>query len=157
MQLGTEGKLAVTTLCYVEKDGKYLMLHRVKKKHDINKDKYIGIGGHVEDGESPLECIKREAKEETGLTLRDPKLSGIISFLIDDLYELTFLYTCSDFTGEVGECSEGTLEWIEKPRVTQLPIWEGDRLMFELLDTRQDVFSLKLTYVKDVLTDAVAD
>ena len=157
MHLGTDGKLDITTLCYVEKDGKYLMLHRVKKKHDINKDKYIGIGGHVEDRESPLECIKREALEEAGLTLLNPRLRGIITFLIDDIYELTFLYTCTDFEGEPGECNEGILEWIDKAKVKDLPIWEGDILMFDLLNTRDDVFSLKLTYENDVLTNAAAD
>ena len=140
-----------TTLCYIEKDGAYLMLHRTKKEKDINKDKYIGVGGHLEHGESPMECIIRETKEETGLTIHKPRLRGIITFVIDDYDEITYLYTCDDFSGELQECQEGNLEWVPKNEVTMLPIWEGDKLMFELLNARQDVFSLKLVYVKDRL------
>ena len=140
-----------TTLCYIEKDGAYLMLHRTKKEKDINKDKYIGVGGHVEFGESPDECIIREIKEETGLEAINPKLRGIITFVMDDFYECTFLYTCEEFEGNIIECDEGDLEWVEKSKVTELPIWEGDKVMFELLDTREDVFSLKLVYENDVL------
>lgn len=142
-----------TTQCYIEKDGAYLMLHRTKKENDINKDKYIGVGGHVEFGEAPHECIIREIKEETGLDVTNPILRGIVTFLIDDVYECTFLYTCSEFSGELIECNEGDLEWVDKSKVRDLPIWEGDKVMFDLLDTRDDVFSLKLTYVNDVLVD----
>lgn len=147
------GEKIFTTLCYVEKDGQYLMLHRNKKKKDINKDKYIGIGGHIEHGESPTECILREAREETGLTLKNVRLRGLITFVIDDLDEYTFLYTCDDFEGELTDCNEGDLEWVEKKRIGDLPLWEGDRVFFRLLDEREDFFSLKLVYVNDVLTD----
>ena len=149
--------MELTTLCYIERDGAYLMLHRTKKEHDINKDKYIGVGGHVEHGETPDECIRRETFEETGLTLQNPVLRGIVTFVIDDYDEYTFLYTCEDFSGELRECCEGNLEWIGKEDVTSLPIWEGDKLMFELLDTRRDLFSLKLVYVNDVLVSAEVD
>jgi len=143
----------LTTLAYVEKDGRYLMMHRTKKKNDINKDKYIGIGGHVEERESPEECILREAKEEAGIVLHNPRLRGILTFLIDDLYEMTFLYTADSFDGELTECNEGDLVWVKKEEIGNLPIWEGDRIFFHLLNTREDVFSLKLTYVQDVLKE----
>ena len=123
-------KQTFTTLCYVEKEGKYLMLHRTKKEHDINKDKYIGIGGHIEHGETPTECIKREALEETGLILKNPRLRGLITFVIDDTDEYSFLYTCTDFEGTLSECQEGDLEWIEKERIFDLPLWEGDKVFF---------------------------
>lgn len=147
----------LTTLAYVEKDGQYLMMHRTKKKNDVNKDKYIGVGGHVEDRESPEECIIREAKEEAGITLQNPRLRGILTFLIDDLYEVTFLYTADSFAGELTECNEGDLVWVKKEEVCNLPIWEGDRIFFHLLNTREDVFSLKLTYVADVLKEVALD
>lgn len=143
-----------TTLCYVEEDGKYLMLHRTKKEKDINKDKYIGIGGHIEHGESPDECIIREAYEESGLTLINPKLRGLLVFVIDDMDEYTFLYTCTEFTGELKECNEGVLEWIEKERIDELPIWEGDKLFFEKLRTEENFFTLKLVYENDKLIRA---
>ncbi|MBE5902617.1 MAG: 8-oxo-dGTP diphosphatase [Lachnospiraceae bacterium] len=147
----------LTTLAYVEKDGRYLMMHRTKKKNDINKDKYIGIGGHVEERESPEECILREAKEEAGIVLHNPRLRGILTFLIDDLYEMTFLYTADSFEGELTECNEGDLVWVKKEEIGNLPIWEGDRIFFYLLNTREDVFSLKLTYVQDVLKEVALD
>lgn len=147
-------KQTFTTLCYVEKDGKYLMLHRTKKEHDINKDKYIGIGGHIEHGETPTECIKREALEETGLILKNPRLRGLITFVIDDLDEYSFLYTCTDFEGVLTECREGDLEWIEKDRIYDLPLWEGDKVFFKLLDEEEAFFSLKLVYENDVLVRA---
>lgn len=151
------GKQVLTTLCYVQQGDRCLMLHRVKKKNDINKDKYIGIGGHLEHGEAPEECILREAREETGLALFHPRLRGIITYVIDDYDECTFLYTCDSFSGELKECSEGNLEWVQNDRITELPIWEGDRLMFRLLKEREDMFSLKLVYENDVLTAAAVD
>lgn len=147
------GKQVFTTLCYVEQDGKYLMMHRTKKENDINKDKYIGIGGHMEHGESPDECIRREAFEETGLHLKNPKLRGLITFVIDDMDEYTFLYTCTEFEGEMHECTEGDLQWIRKNEIKDLPLWEGDQVFFRLLEEREDFFSLKLVYEKDQLRD----
>lgn len=147
----------LTTLCYLEKDGRYLMLHRTKKAGDINHDKYIGVGGHLEQGESPEDCILREVREETGYTLTHMRLRGIITFVMDDVDEYSFLYTADAFTGQQIVCSEGSLEWVPREQVLDLPIWEGDRLMFQLLNQRQDVFSLKLHYVHDVLVGAAVD
>lgn len=158
-----ESKKEFTTLCYLEKDGKYLMLHRTKKENDINKDKYIGVGGHIEHGESPEDCLIREVREETGYKLRSFKLRGLLTFVIDDYDEYSFLYTSDDF--EVAEaddakndsCDEGKLIWIFKEDVDKLPIWEGDKIFFNLLNVREDYFSLKLVYIKDVLKEAYLD
>jgi len=146
-----------TTLCYMEQDGKYLMLHRTKKEKDINKDKYIGVGGHIETGESPEECIEREVYEETGYKMLSYRLRGVLTFAMDDVNEYSFLYTCDAFEGEQKECNEGDLVWIPKEEVEKLPLWEGDKLFFRLLQKREDVFSLKLRYEKDVLTGASLD
>lgn len=147
-----------TTLCYIERDGQYLMMHRVKKEHDINKDKWVGIGGHFEKDESPEECLLRETMEETGLTLTDYQLRGIITFSCDRWQtEYMFLYTATGFQGKVGACDEGTLEWIDKTAVYDLPIWTGDKIFFRLLDSRERVFSLKLRYEGENLAEAVLD
>ena len=151
-------KSNLTTLCYIERDGKYLMMHRVKKEHDINKDKWVGIGGHFEADESPEECLLREAKEETGLTLMEYKQRGIITFMSDRWQtEYMFLYTASAYEGEIGECNEGTLEWIDKEKVYELPLWEGDKIFFRLLEEQCPHFSLKLRYVGEALVEAVLD
>lgn len=151
-------KSNLTTLCYIEQDHAYLMLHRVKKEKDINKDKWIGIGGHFEEGESPEECLLREVLEETGLRLTDYRLRGVITFVTDVWQpEYMFLYTAEGFEGTMITCDEGDLEWVPIERVTQLPIWEGDRIFFRLLEQRQDFFSLKLRYEKDTLVEAVLD
>ena len=149
----------LTTLCYIEKDDKYLMLHRVKKEKDVNKDKWIGVGGHFEKNESPEECLLREVREETGLELTSWRLRGIVTFIFDDYEaEYMFLYTAECSDGVLRDCDEGTLEWIEKSRVYGLPIWEGDKIFFRLLEENRDFFSLKLSYEKDGrLTDAVLD
>ena len=149
----------LTTLCYIEQDNKYLMLHRVKKENDINKDKYIGIGGHFEYGESPDECLLREVKEETGLTLTSYRPRGIITFVYgDDVVEYMHLYTSEDFKGEIGACDEGELVWIDKDKVYDLNIWEGDRVFFRLLEENRVFFLLKLVYnVNDELTNAILD
>jgi 8-oxo-dGTP diphosphatase len=151
-------KSNLTTLCYIEHEGKYLMMHRVKKEHDINKDKWVGIGGHFEADESPEECLLREAKEETGLTLTEYKQRGIITFMSDKWQtEYMFLYTASAYEGEIGECNEGTLEWIDKEKVYELPLWEGDKIFFRLLEEQRPHFSLKLRYVGEALVEAVLD
>lgn len=148
----------LTTLCYIEQEGAYLMMHRVKKEKDINKDKWVGVGGHFEEGESPEECLLREVLEETGLTLTDYRLRGVITFLTDVWQpEYMFLYTAGGFTGTLSDCDEGVLEWVSKEKVPQLPIWEGDKIFFRLMEERQDFFSLKLRYEKDVLIEAVLD
>ena len=147
-----------TTLCYIERDGQYLMMHRVKKEQDINKDKWVGIGGHFEKDESPEECLLREVREETGLFLTDYKLRGVITFISDKWQtEYMFLYTATGFEGTVGECEEGTLEWIDKSKVYDLFVWEGDKIFFRLLETRDTFFSLKLCYAGEELTEAVLD
>lgn len=146
----------MTTLCYIEKEDSYLMLHRVKKKADINKDKWIGVGGHFEAGESPEECLLREVKEETGLVLTSWRLRGVITFSTDTYAtEYMFLYTADGYEGTLRECDEGTLEWVRKTDVCQLPIWEGDKIFFRLLTEGADFFSLKLTYQGDRLIEAV--
>ena len=148
-----------STLCYIEQDNKYLMLHRVVKKNDVNKDKWIGVGGHFEQGESPEECLLREVKEETGYTLTSWKYRGIVTFVYgDDVVEYMSLYTADGFEGEAIECDEGVLEWVEKDKIGELNLWEGDRIFFRLLDIRQEFFSLKLVYDKsDVLEYAALD
>ena len=139
--------MRLTTLCYIERDQCWLMMHRVKKEEDENAGKWIGIGGHLEENESPEECICREALEETGMNLTGLKLRGIITFILPDWgNELTFLYTAQTDTAVLKECSEGVLKWIPIEDVMDLPLWEGDRIFLPLLQTREDVFSLKLNY-----------
>ena len=144
-----------TTLCYIEKDGKYLMLHRISKKKDVNKDKWIGVGGKFEWGESPEECLLREVKEETGLTLLSYQFRGILTFRCDAMDpEYIFLYTSDEFEGTLIDCDEGELTWVEKEDVFSLNLWEGDKVMFRLLEEREEPFSLKLTYQGDRLIEA---
>lgn len=148
----------MTTLCYIEKDDSYLMLHRVKKENDINKDKWIGVGGHFEENETPEECLLREVKEETGLELTSWKLRGVITF-ITDIYptEYMFLYTANEYIGEMIECDEGNLEWVKKSDIYNLPIWEGDKVFFKLLEDDVECFSLKLRYEGDRLVEKVVN
>ncbi len=139
--------MRITTLCYIERGGRFLMLNRDKKAVDENKGKWIGVGGHLEENESPEECVLREIREETGLTVADVRLRGIITFILPDWgNELTFLYTAKADTFDVSACSEGTLKWIPIEEIGALPLWEGDRVFLPLLQTRQDCFSLKLIY-----------
>lgn len=146
----------LTTLCYIERDDSYLMMHRVKKENDINKNKWIGVGGHFEESETPEECLLREVREETGLELTSWKLHGIITFSTD-IYptEYMFLYTADGYTGEMIECNEGNLEWVKKADVYDLPIWEGDKVFFKLLEEQEEFFSLKLRYEGDKLVETV--
>lgn len=144
--------MQLTTLCYIEKDDCYLMLHRIKKQHDVNKDKWIGIGGKFEKDETPEECLLREAKEETGLTLTSWKLRGIVTFLCDcGETEYMFLYTADGYEGEMTVCPEGELEWISKKELDRLNLWEGDKIFFRLLEENRPFFSLKLEYSGDRL------
>ena len=144
-----------TTLCYLERDGKYLMLHRVKKANDPSHDKWIGVGGKFEDGESPEECALRETREETGLTLTSYRYRGLVTFVSDRWKtEYMHLFTADAWEGELTACDEGELVWVEKSRLSSLPIWEGDKLFFRLLDEDIPFFSLKLTYVGETLTSA---
>ena len=145
-----------TPLCYIENEGCYLMLHRVKKEQDENKDKWIGIGGKFEEGESPEECVLREAKEETGLTLTDYKYRGIVTF-VSDVWpcEYMHLFTCTAWTGEQKVCDEGDLEWIDKSRLMELTLWEGDRIFLKLLEDNAPCFELTLQYRGDRLAAAI--
>lgn len=147
--------MQMTTLCYIENAGKYLMLHRVKKHHDINAGKWIGVGGHVENGETPEECLLREVKEETGLTLTSYRLRGLVTFLSDACEpELMCVFTASAFLGELIECNEGELAWVDKSEVLGLPTWEGDRVFLERLLSGDDrFFSIKLRYEGDQLME----
>ena len=151
--------MPVTTLCYLEKDGKYLMLHRIKKENDINEGKWIAIGGHCENGESPEECAVREVQEETGYRANSLAFRGIVTFFSKpDFTEYMCLFVIKDFDGELCECSEGELEWIEKERINSLNIWEGDRIINQLImDDGHPFFSLKLSYQGEKLVEAVLD
>ena len=152
--MGERSKL--TTLCYIEKDDSYLMLHRVSKKHDVNKDKWIGIGGHFEENESPEECLLREAKEETGLTLTNWSFRGIVTFISEGWdTEYMCLYTADGYEGEIIPCNEGVLEWIRKEDLLKLNLWEGDKIFLKLLQENAPFFSLKLAYKGDQLEEAV--
>ena len=140
-------KSQLTTLCYIEKNSSYLMLHRVTKKNDINHDKWIGVGGHFEFEESPEDCLLREVKEETGLTLKNFKFRGIVTFVSDDdEAEYMCLYTSDDFEGNLIECDEGKLEWVPFEKIESLELWEGDKIFLRLLHTDAPFFSLKLVY-----------
>ncbi|MBQ7600486.1 MAG: 8-oxo-dGTP diphosphatase [Clostridia bacterium] len=136
-----------STLCYIESDGKYLMLHRVKKENDVNRDKWIGIGGGFEENESPEDCIRREMYEETGLRPENLKLRSVITFVIEGgECEQMFLFKCNRFTGNLTECEEGTLEWIRKEDIYALDLWEGDRLFLRKIENDCGFFTMKLVY-----------
>ena len=141
-----------TTLCYIERGDEYLMLHRVKKENDLNRDKWIGLGGKFEKDESPEECLLREVYEESGLTLSSWRYRGIVTFVSDTWpTEYMHLFTADGFEGEIKTCDEGELEWIKKSRLYDLSLWEGDRVFLRLLDTDEPFFSLKLKYRGDEL------
>jgi 8-oxo-dGTP diphosphatase len=142
-----ENRPTLSTLCHIISDDKYLMMHRIKKKNDINKDKWIGVGGKFEYGESPDECLLREVKEETGLTLLNYSFRGIVTFIYgEDVVEYMHLYTADKFEGELIDCDEGELVWVPIKEVCNLPIWEGDKIFFRLLEENKGFFSLKLVY-----------
>lgn len=144
-----------TTLCHIEKNGKYLMLHRIKKENDLNRDKWVGIGGKFEDGESPEECNRREVLEETGLQLNSARYCGIVTF-VSDKWETEYIHIfhSADFSGKVKDCDEGVLEWVEKDRLYSMPIWEGDKIFLRLIERKVPFFSLKLEYAGDRLVNS---
>ena len=142
-----------TTLCYIEKDGQYLMIHRVKKTEDINKDKWVGIGGKFEERETPFDCARREIMEETGLTVGKLNYRGLVTF-VSDKYgtEYMHLFHSLDFSGDlIKDCDEGNLVWVDKQAVLDLPLWEGDKIFLDLLNRDVPFFSLKLEYCGDTL------
>ena len=147
-----------TTLCYLEQDGCYLMLHRVRKAHDANHDKWIGVGGKFEDRESPEDCARREVLEETGLMLTDWRYCGLITF-VSDRWETEYmhLFHATGFTGALRDCDEGVLEWVPVEQVNALPAWEGDKIFLALMQQGRPFFSLKLVYEGEHLTEAVLD
>ena len=149
-----------TTLCYIEKDQKYLMLHRVKKINDLNKDKWIGIGGKLENCESPQDCIRREVKEESGLELCKIEYRGFVTFvdMTDEknpYTEFMHLFWTDDFKGQLKICDEGDLEWVLKSKMKELPHWEGDEIFLDLIEKKAPFFSLKLVYKNGVLLESV--
>ena len=146
-----------TTLCYLKRGRDYLMLHRVKKEVDENKDKWIGIGGKFEEGESPEDCLLREVREETGLTLTSWRYRGIVTFVSDEWgTEYMHLFTADAWEGQIRQdCDEGELEWIDREKLLSLPIWEGDKIFLRLLDVDAPFFSLKLRYEGARLAEAV--
>ena len=147
--------MKMTTLCYIENNDCYLMLHRTKKKKDVNKDKWIGVGGHAEGNETPQECLIREVKEETGLLLTSYKFRGLITFISDE-YEakMMCLFTADGYTGELITCDEGELEWVKKSEVPQLPTWEGDAQFLKLLlEDEKRFFAMKLRYEGERLVE----
>lgn len=147
-----------STLCYVTRGDEVLMLHRVKKKNDVNHDKWIGIGGKLEEGESPDECLLREAKEETGLELTSWRCRGVVTFLNTMCEgEYMYLFTADDFRGTMQDCPEGDLQWVSREFLNQLPKWEGDQIFLDLLWQDADFFLLTLRYEGDVLVEAVLD
>ena len=156
-----ENTMKLTTLCYIEEKEKYLMLHRVKKENDCNRDKWIGVGGKFEEGESPEECLLREVKEETGLTLTSFHFRGIVTFVSDEWEgEYMHLFTADAYEGELPEqrmqdCSEGELVWVPKNEIESLNLWEGDKVFLSLLKEREEFFSLKLRYEGETLVESV--
>lgn len=153
-----EEKMSLSTLCYIEKEDAYLMLHRVKKKNDVNEGKWIGVGGHFEKNESPDECLVREVKEETGLTLLDYRFRGLVTFISDKgITEYMCLYTANAYEGEMTSCDEGDLCWVKKEDLLELNLWEGDKIFLDLIRRDAPFFSLKLRYEGDNLAEAVLD
>ncbi len=134
-----------TTLCYIEKDNKFLMLHRTKKENDLNEGKWIGVGGKFEKGETPEECLLREVKEETGLTLIKYRLRAVITFILNEWgTEYMYLFTANEFSGELRECNEGDLQWVDKKDILKLNIWNGDKIFLKKLIEEDNFFTLKV-------------
>ena len=145
-----------TTLCYIEKDNKYLMLHRTKKENDLNEGKWIGVGGKFEKDETPEECLLREVKEETGLTLTKYRLRAVITFQ-SNMWETEYMYlfTANEFTGELIGCDEGEIEWVDKDKILDLNIWEGDKIFLKKMIEEDKFFTLKVVYDGDDLVESV--
>ncbi|AOT69066.1 NUDIX hydrolase [Geosporobacter ferrireducens] len=144
--------MKLSTICYIEQGDQYLMLHRIKKENDVHHGKWIGLGGKMETGETPEECIIREVKEESGLTIHAPVLKGILTFpkFKDDEDWYVFLFTANRFTGKIIESAEGVLQWVDKKEVLNLDLWEGDRLFLQWMEENK-FFSGKIIYEKGCL------
>lgn len=144
----------VSTLCYLEKEDKYLMLLRNKKKHDVNEGKWIGVGGKCEKGESPEECVIRETFEETGIKLESLKMRGVLTFSSEGWEdEYIFVYTSDKFSGTITDCNEGELRWIDKDKIMDLNLWDGDRIFLKIMLESDEFFSIKLSYKGDEIVD----
>ena len=149
--------MKLTTLCYIEKDECYLMLHRTKKENDENHDKWIGVGGKFEEGESPEQCLLREVKEETGLSLTGYQFRGLITFVSDEWgTEYMHLFTADQYTGKLKECEEGELVWVPKTQIEELTLWEGDKVFLRMLREEKQFYTLRLSYQGERLVDAVS-
>lgn len=140
--------MKIGTLCYIESDNKILLLHRIKKENDVHEGKWIGVGGKIEKGETPEECIKREVKEETGLTIKNPTLKGVMTFpdFSNEEDSYVFIFTANEFEGKLIECNEGELKWIDKAKVLDMPTWEGDLIFLKWLLENRSFFSAKFVY-----------
>lgn len=150
----THSIMKLTTLCYIEKEDSYLMLHRIKKENDANHDKWIGVGGKFEADEMPEECLLREVREETGLTLTQYRFRGIVTFVSNEWEtEYMHLFTADAYSGDLKACDEGELVWVPKTEIEQLNIWEGDKIFLRLLQENGGFFSLKLRYEGDKLVE----
>ena len=147
----SNNKVIPTVQIYLEKDNQYLMLYRNKKKNDMNQGKWLGVGGHIEEGETPFQAVVREVKEETGLTLKSAEYRAIINFVNDDYVEIIYQYTSSDFTGEVIDCNEGELKWFPKDEVMSLPMWEGDKYFLDPLIKNEPFFEITIVYQNNKL------
>ena len=146
--------MVVSTLCYLEKDNKYLMLLRNKKEKDVNEGKWIGVGGKCEKGESPEECVIRETIEETGIKLESLKMRGVMTFASEGWEdEYIFVYTSDKFSGHITECNEGELAWIDKDKIMDLNLWDGDRIFLDIMINSDKLFSIKLSYKGDDIVD----
>ena len=159
MQKKTFNAMKQTTLCYLENDGKYLMLHRTKKQNDINHDKWIGVGGKFEEGETPEQCMLREVFEETGFSVTKWKYRGVVTFYLNESYgETMHLFSCLEWNGKQKVCDEGDLEWIDKQELAELPMWEGDKIFLKLVNNLDEpFFNLKLVYQGEKLISAEKD
>ena len=146
-----------TVLCYLEKDHQFLMLLRNKKKEDINTKKWIGVGGHIEKGESIEQALVREVKEETGLSLKSYSYRGELLFINDDFKEIMYLFTSNDFTGELIECNEGELHWVDIDKVLDLNLWEGDRAFLLPLIQTQEFIKMTLRYSNNRFIEAIKE